>query len=206
MFRLISALFLRGSLASFVVVGLAACGGVGGGGGEGEGEGNFFEDVFDDGGLLDGGEDDAGNEDEDTGGGPAVDYVVDAVNTESGGEVALFNGATGRWRNDISGTMVGGARVRETGAESIAVRFDASETGSYDCGSNALISYNARDDAGAPMLYSTRPEGASCALVVETYDDVGGRIRGYFDVTFIDGSGGALAMTGAFDVERLADQ
>lgn len=209
MYRTIS-LSIRTLLAPFAIVALAACGGIeenGGGEGEGEGE-DFFEDLFEDGGLLDAGEegDDAGEEGDDAGGGPSLPYIVDAVNTESGGNPAVFSGASGRWRSDISGTMIGGVRVLEQGAESIAVRVDGSEARAYDCGADALISYNARDSAGSPLLYSTRPEGASCSVVIDAYDEVGGRIRGYFDVTFIDGAGGSLDMNGSFDVERLADQ
>ncbi len=212
MVRFSSLRLLRLSLAPVVVVGFAACGGDGGGDDD---AGALFEDVFGDGGLLDGGDDDDAGEDDDDAGedgddageggdGPDVDYVLDAINTDAAGG-AQFVGATGRWRADINGTMVGGARVLEVGAESIAVRFDGGGAGTYTCGTDALISYNARDGAGAPLLYSTRPEGAACSVVVETYDEVGGRIRGYFDASLLEGAGGTLDLSGAFDVERLSD-
>lgn len=201
----ISSRFILASLASVVVVGLAACGPEDSGGGGG-GEGDFFEDVFGEDGVLDGGDDGDAGEGEGEGEGPAVDYVADTVNTMAGDEAVVFTGATGRWRSDVNGTLVGGARIEENGAESIAVRFDGDGPGSYSCATDALVSYNARDDSGAATPYSTRPEGASCSVVVETYDDVGGRIRGYFDGTLIDAAGGTLEMAGAFDVERLDDQ
>lgn len=208
--RFQTASFLRASLAPLVVVGLSACGGGGGDPGE------LFEDVLEDAGFGDGGDDDAGGDGgggddaggDDAGGGgaPPLDYITDAVNAEVGGEPAQFNGATGRWRTDINGTMLGAARVLDVGAESMNLRFDGGSTGTYTCGTDALISYNARAGDGSPLLYSTRPESATCTVVIDAYDDVGGRIRGWFEATLIEGAGNALDMVGTFDVERLADQ
>lgn len=211
--RFQTASILRATLAPFVVVGLAACGG-----GTGD-AGQFFEDLLDAAGLGDGGDDDDGDDGSDGGadggnggdgggpsGGPPLDYIEDAVNTETDGTPARFNGATGRWRSDINGTILGAARVLDEGAESMNLRFDADGTGTFTCGTDALISYNARGSDGSPLLYSTRPEGASCTVVVATYGAVGERIRGWFEATLIEGAGNAIEMVGSFDVPRLEDQ
>lgn len=204
---------LRASLAPFVVVGLAACGG-----GSND-PGQFFEDLLEDAGFGEGNDDDGGDGDggdidggdDGDGGergpddGPPVDYILDAVNTETDGSPAVFVGATGRWFDEINGTILGAARVLDDGAESMNLRFDGAGTGTYNCASDAVISYNALADDGSPLFYSSRPEGASCIVVVETYGEVGERIRGWFDATLIEGNGNTVDMAGAFDVARLAD-
>lgn len=138
-------------------------------------------------------------------GGPEVRAAPDTLLVDTGSGDMPFVGATGRWRADIAGTILGGARVVGAGAESLAIRFDGAAAGEYNCGRDALLSYNARYDSGEPRLWSTRPIGASCSVTVTEYGEVGGRLRGVFSGVLIEEAGSSLAMSGSFDVERLDD-
>lgn len=138
-------------------------------------------------------------------GGPEVRAAPDTILADTGSGDMPFVGATGRWRADIVGTILGGARVVGAGAESLAIRFDGAATGEYSCGRDALLSYNARYDSGEPRLWSTRQIGASCSVTVTDYGEVGGRVRGVFSGVLFEEAGSSLAMSGSFDVERLDD-
>jgi hypothetical protein len=137
--------------------------------------------------------------------GPEVRASPDTILVDAGAGDMSFVGATGRWRADIAGTILGGARVVGAGAESLAVRFDGAGVGEYNCGRDALLSYNARYDGGEPRLWSTRHLGASCSITVTEYGEVGGRLRGVFSGVLLEEAGSTLAMSGSFDVQRLDD-